>query len=99
MKKSGPPIEAADAHGLADHYETLRAAAVDAHERSHPVRARALLTRKGMAAWMSCIKTTSPPAAAPRVVPAERQLSAGVEPRLVEILATMALATTMEVVT
>ena len=94
-----PPSEAADGHGLAAHYETLRRAVIDPYERSHPVRARALLMRKGMAAWMSGVEAASPPPAAPRVASAERQMPAGVESPLVDILATMALATAMEVVT
>jgi hypothetical protein len=73
---------------------------VDAHERSHPaVRARALLVRRGMAAWMNCVEAASPPAAAPRVACAERQLPVGIEQPLVDILATMALTTATEVVT
>lgn len=99
MKKSGLLLEAADGQGLAAHYEALRRAVADPHERSHPVHALALLMRKGMAAWMNGIEIASPPAAAPGVACVERQLPMGVEPHLVDILATMALATTMEVVT
>ncbi len=81
-------------------YEALRRAVVDPRECNHPVRARALLMRKGMAAWMSCVEAASAPAAAPGVASAERPLPGGVEPQLVDILATMALASTaMEVVT
>jgi len=77
----------------------LRRAVVDPHERHHPVHARALLMRKGMAAWMSCVEATSPPAAALKVACHVQQIPGGVESHLVEILATMVLATTMEVVT
>jgi hypothetical protein len=62
------------------------------------MHARALLMRKGLAAWMRGIEAASPPAAAPRAVCAERQMLEGVESHLVEILATMVLATTRETV-
>jgi hypothetical protein len=92
-----PPIAATEGHGLAAHYEALRRAVVDPRECNPPVRARALLMRKGMAAWMSGVAGAPAPAAAPRVASAERQLPGGVELPLVEILATMALATAREV--
>jgi hypothetical protein len=63
------------------------------------MHARALLMCKGLAAWMHSIEAASPPAATPNVACGERQLPGGIESHLVEILATMALATTMEVVT
>jgi hypothetical protein len=92
-----PPIAATKGHGLAAHYEALRRAAVDPRECNPAVRARALLMRKGMAAWMSGVAAAPVPAAAPRVASDERQLPGGVEGPLVEILATMALATAREV--
>jgi hypothetical protein len=64
------------------------------------VRGRALLMHKGMAAWMSGVEAGLPRAAAPEAASAERPLPVGIESHLVDILATMALATTaMEVVT
>jgi hypothetical protein len=55
--------------------------------------------RKGLAAWIRGIETAPPPATASTAVSVERQVPGGVEPHLVEILATMALATAREVVT
>jgi hypothetical protein len=99
-EKPGAPSQARAGHELAAHYEVLRRAVLEAHEGSHPVRARALLMHKGMAAWMSGIEAGSARAAAPRVAGAERPLPVGTEQHLVDILATMALATTaIEVVT
>jgi len=63
------------------------------------MRARALLMRKGLAAWMRCVGGTSPAVAAPRVASAAPPLPAGIDLQLVDILATMALATTLEVMT
>ena len=98
-EKPGPSSNAADGHGLAAHYEALRQAVVDPRERNQPVRARALLMRKGMAAWMRGVEAASPPATTPRAACAARQMPGGIESHLVEILATMALAITREVVT
>jgi hypothetical protein len=63
------------------------------------MRARALLMRKGMAAWMRCVGAESRPVAAPRMASATQPLPVGIDPQLVDILATMALATTLEVMT
>lgn len=88
----------ADTHGLSAHYEAVRRAVVDPSEHNPPMQARALLMRKGLAAWMRSIEAASPLAAAPNVACVERRLPGGIESHLVEILATMALATTREVV-
>jgi hypothetical protein len=63
------------------------------------MHARALLMRKGLAAWMRSVGAASPPAATSTAVPVERQVPGDIEPQLVAILATMALATTREVIT
>jgi hypothetical protein len=55
------------------------------------------LVRKGMAAWMRGLAAAAPRAAAPTGAGAERPRPAGSQQQLVEILATMALATAMEV--
>lgn len=89
---------APDGHALAAHYEALRQAVVDAGERGDTMRGRALLMRKGMALWMNGIDAALPQAAAPTAASAERSLPSGVEQHLVDILATMALASTVEVV-
>jgi hypothetical protein len=94
------PVAAANGHALAERYEALRRALVEAHERNHPaVRARALLVRKGMAAWMNGLEVARSRAAAPTVAGAEGQWPGGSQQHLVEILATMALTTAMEVLT
>lgn len=83
---------------MSAHYEALRRAVVDPREHTSPMHARALLMREGLATWMRGVEAVSPPAAAPRAVCAERQLPGGAQSHLVEILATMALATTREIV-
>ena len=66
---------------------------------SHRVRGHALLMRKGMAAWMCGVGAGSQRAAAPEAAPAEQPLPVDIAPHLVDILATMVLASTaMEVV-
>ena len=60
--------------------------------------ARALLMRKGMASWMRGVEAASAPAGAATAVCAEQPMPRGVESHLVAILATMALATTRELV-
>jgi len=98
MKGPPPPLSAADGQALAARYEALRRAVLDAPGRSHPaLRARALLVRKGMAAWMRGLAAAAPRAAAPTGAGAERPRPAGSQQQLVEILATMALATAREV--
>jgi len=76
----------------------LRGAVVGASERRDTVRGRALLARKGMAAWMNGVEVAAPPGAAPSEAGVARQLPTGIEQALVDILATMAFATAMEVI-
>lgn len=86
----------ADGHALAAHYEALRQFVVDSGERSYTVRGRALLMCKGMAAWMKGVDVASAQAVAPTAAGSQQPLATGIKRRLIEILATMALATAME---
>lgn len=91
------PVAAPNGHALVAHYEALRHVVVDSGG-GYTARGRALLMRKGMAAWMNGLEVASPQAAAPRAASAERQWPTGIEKHLVDILTTMALATAMEIV-
>jgi hypothetical protein len=86
-----------DGHLLAEHYEALRREAVDAREYHASVRGVALLIRRGMAAWMKCMHDISAPALSPAASPVAANLPSTLEQNLIDILATMALATAMEV--
>jgi len=86
----------ADGHALVEHYEALRQDVVDFDGRTHAVRGLALLMRKGMASW---VKGACEPAAritVPAGAATDRSLRIGIEQSLVDILATMALATASE---
>jgi len=93
-----PLAASADGHALAEQYEALRQAAV-AKEGCRDVVARgqALLMRKGMAAWMKGVEEVSVRAAATPTI--ARCMPEGIERRLVDIVATMALTTALEGVT
>ena len=80
-------------HSLVDHYELLRKDVLDCERHTHRVRGLALLTRSGMAAWMKGVGELPVSSAASAAPPAAPPLPAGIEQHLVDILATMALAT------
>lgn len=61
------------------------------------VRGRALLAFKGMAAWMKVVGEASLASALPAGSRSELKLPGSIERNLVDIVATMALATAMEV--
>lgn len=93
-----------DGHTLVHHYEAMRRGVVEPSKASQDVRGLALLLRKGLAAWMRCVGTT--PVARPASV-AESCDSAiprscaqvgvsGIEQKLVNIVAAMALAHSAE---
>lgn len=85
-----------DGHALVEHYEGLRNDVVACDRYSRSARGLALLMRKGMAYWMKSLGEHPPSAAAP-ASPTPVPLPVGVEQPLVEILATMALTTILEV--
>jgi len=80
-------------HLLLEHYEALRKDMVERDGRNHAVRGLALLMRKGMATWMKSMGEIAAPVRAPGPAPIEQALQPGIEHSLVDILATMALAT------
>lgn len=82
---------------LAKHYEALRLNAMGAGESHLAARGRALLMRQGMAAWMRCVTALPAPVAAPAAMVNEPGMPAGIGHQLVNILATMALASLAEV--
>lgn len=87
------PAVVGEGHLLLEHYEALRKDMVESDGRSHAVRGLALLMRKGMASWMKDVGEISAPARNPCTVPHEHALSPSIEQSLVDILATMAMAT------
>jgi hypothetical protein len=88
-----------DGHVLAERYEALREAAVGSGRPGDGVCGLALLMRKGMAAWMkSVVEERVRNAAIPAASSAIRQFH-GIEQTLVDIVASMALATALEDVT
>jgi hypothetical protein len=88
-----------DGHVLAERYEALREAAVGSGRRCDGVCGLTLLMRKGMAAWMtSIVEERVRNAAIPAASSAIRRFD-GIEQTLVDIVASMALATALEDVT
>jgi hypothetical protein len=83
---------------MAEQYEALRRDVLGFHGNSHAVRGLALLMRQGMAVWMRGVSETrvSTPAATRGAT--ERPSPVGIEQSLVDILATMTLATAVEVI-
>ena len=81
---------------LAEHYEALRKDVVDCDGHSQRVHGLALLMRKGMVAWMKSMSEQPASIATSRPPPTALPLPIGIEQPLIDILATMALATTLE---
>jgi hypothetical protein len=90
-------VIAADGHRLAEHYEALRREAVGAGESYASVRGLALLMRRGVAAWMKCVNEIPTYAVTPVTAPAVMKLPDVLGQNLIDIMATMAFATAMEV--
>jgi hypothetical protein len=86
-----------DGHMLAEHYEALRREAVGAGEYHASVRGVALLMRRGVAAWMKCVSEIPAYAVSPATAPAVMRLPGTLGQSLIDIMATMAFATAMEV--
>jgi hypothetical protein len=86
-----------DGHMLAEHYEALRREAVGAGEYHASVRGLALLIRRGVAAWMMCVSEIPAHAVSPATAPAVMKLPGTLGQSLIDIMATMAFATAMEV--
>ena len=93
--RADPPLLVPDGHTLVAHYEALRPAAVTLG--SHPsMRARALLMRHGMAAWMHSVEDPARRAAIPWPARTPAVLPAGSHRPAIDILATMVLASARE---
>jgi hypothetical protein len=97
---AAPPLPGPDGQSLAAHYEALRPAGVTLDTpapRSQPsLRGRALLMRHGMVAWMQSVAEGGARAAIPRPARIAAALPAGVHRPVIDILATMVLASTRE---
>lgn len=92
------PAITAEGHAMVQHYESLRKDVVDFDAHTHAVRGLALLMRQGMAIWMKGVSEALVPAPAVARSQPERSLPVGIEQSLVDILATMTLATTAEAI-
>jgi hypothetical protein len=92
------PAIAAQGHAMVEHYESLRKDVVDFDGHTHAVRGLALLMRQGMAIWMKGMSEALMPAPALARSQPQRSLPVGIEQSLVDILATMTLATTSEAI-
>lgn len=92
------PTIAAEGHAMVEHYESLRKDVVDFHGHTHAVRGLALLIRQGMAIWMKSMSEALVPVPAVARCQSDRSLPVGIEQSLVDILATMTLATTAEAI-
>jgi len=86
------PAVVPSGQSLAEHYELLRKDVLDCDRHTHRVRGLALLMRNGMAAWMKGVGELPVSIAASAAPPAGPPLPTGIERHLVDILATMALA-------
>jgi hypothetical protein len=91
-----PEAPSLDGQALAARYEALRQDVMSSGGCRHTICGLALFMRQGMAAWMkSPAETPVRQAAVPPAAPAMR-MPDGVERNLVDIIAAMALATTLE---
>jgi hypothetical protein len=82
---------------LAEHYEALRREVVSAGEYPASVRGLALLMRRGMAAWMKCMRELPVHVLSPAASSVVANLPDTLEKNLIDIMATMAFATAMEI--
>ena len=90
-----PAAACPDGHVLAARYEALRQNAMGSGPCLHTVRGLALLMRQGMAAWMTSAGEEPLRVAAIAAASPAMRLLDGIEQKLVDIVATMALATTL----
>jgi hypothetical protein len=83
---------------LGDCYESLRKGVVERSAGAHAMRGGAALMFKGMAAWMKCVgECAGASPAAPAPAPAHAaSLPVGIERNVIEIMATMVLASSRE---
>ena len=83
---------------MAEQYETLRRDVLDFDGHTHEVRGLALLMRHGMAVWMRGVSEVRVPGSVTARRSIERCLPLGIERSLVDILASMTLATAAEAI-
>ncbi|MGH8138972.1 MAG: hypothetical protein ACREVV_12390 [Steroidobacteraceae bacterium] len=83
---------------MAEQYEALRKDILELDGHTHAVRGLALFMRQGMAVWMRGVSETRVSTPASTRCATERPLPVGIEQFLVDILATMTLATAAEVI-
>jgi len=91
-----PAAVSLDGHALAARYEALRQDVVASGTCRHAVYALALFVRKGMAAWMKSVEEESLRDAAVPAASSGILMPEGIERNLVDIVASMALATALE---
>ncbi len=82
-------------HLLAERYESLRQGGVGLSGRERTLHGRAVLRFKGMAVWMRCVSEAAP-SPTPIATRSESRLPAEIEQNLIQIVATMTLATARE---
>lgn len=90
------PTVMTDGQTLAEGYESLRQETAEWPGGRHHSPGRALFLFKGMAAWMRCVGETAPSPAAATAPRNESRLPAGIEQNLINLVASMALATARE---
>ena len=91
-----PPTSDRDGHTLVARYEALRQDVLGSGVRRHTVHGLALLMRRGMAAWMESVAEEPRRDAATPSAPAAMRMPEGIEGNLVDIVASMAVATALE---
>ncbi len=94
------PAATLDVHALTRYYEALRKDVVELGGCGHTMmRGRALVMFKGMAAWMKCAVEDRWPRPVPVAPRSGLSLPVGIEQNLVDIVASMAIATALEGIT
>ena len=93
----GCAVTSPDGHILAEHYEALRREALGGHDTHTRVRGLAFLMRHGMAAWMKGVSEIPACGTSLTATAAITKLPETLEQSLIDIMATMAFATAMEV--
>jgi hypothetical protein len=91
-----PADPALDDQALTARYETLRQDVVAAGSCRHTVRGLALFMRYGMAAWMKNLGDDPVCRVAVSAASPALRIPEGIERKLVDIVASMALATALE---
>lgn len=80
---------------LSERYESLRQGGVELSGHGRTLHGRAVLRFKGMAVWMRYVSDAAP-SPTPVAARSESRLPAGIEQNLINMVATMTLATARE---